>query len=97
MYFLPPVNIFWILADVLQIVFLLIIVEVIVSWGVMFGSISPSKPWVRTLRKVTDPLLEPFRKLAPPHKLRGIDISPLIAIILIQILQGILFRMGQSG
>ena len=97
MYFLPLTNIFWILADLLQVVFLLIIVEVIVSWGIMFGSISPYKPWVRTLRKITDPILEPFRKLLPPQKLRGFDISPLIAIILIQILQGILFKMGQSG
>ena len=97
MYFLPLTNIFWILADLLQVVFLLIIVEVIVSWGIMFGSISPYKPWVRTLRKITDPILEPFRKLVPPQKLRGFDISPLIAIILIQILQGILFKMGQSG
>lgn len=92
--FLPPTNIFWILADLLQLVFILIIVEVIVSWGVMFGSISPHKPWVRTLRKMTDPILEPFRRIAPPYKMRGIDISPLIAIILIQILQGLLTRMG---
>jgi YggT family protein len=96
-YFLPLTNIFWILADLLQVVFLLIIVEVIVSWGIMFGSISPYKPWVRTLRKITDPILEPFRKLVPPQKLRGFDVSPLIAIVLIQILQGILFKMGQSG
>ena len=94
--FLPPTNIFWILADLFQLVFLLIIAEVIVSWGIMFGSISPYKPWVRTLRKLTDPILEPFRRLAPPYKLKGIDISPLIAIILIQILQGILTRMGSG-
>jgi len=94
--FLPPTNIFWIAADLLQIVFFLILAEVIVSWAIMFGSVSPYKPWVRTLRKVTDPVLEPFRKMVPPHKLRGIDISPLIAIILIQILQGILTRLGSG-
>jgi YggT family protein len=92
--FLPPDNIFWILADLLQIVFILIIADVIVSWAIMFGSISPSRPWVRTLRKLTDPILEPFRRLVPPQKLRGIDISPLIAIILIQILQGVLTQLG---
>ena len=94
--FLPPTNLFWIVADLLQIVFLLILADVIVSWAVMFGSVSPYKPWVRTLRKLTDPILQPFRKMVPPHKLRGIDISPLIAIILIQILQGILTRLGSA-
>ena len=94
--FLPPTNIFWILADLLQIVFLVILTEVIVSWGIMFGSISPYRPWVRNLRKLTDPVLEPFRKMAPPHKMRGIDLSPMIAMILIYILQGILTRLGSG-
>ena len=80
----------------LQLVVLVIIAEVIVSWGIMFGSISPHRPWVRTLRKMTDPILEPFRRIAPPHKMRGFDISPIVAIILMQILQGILTRLGQG-
>jgi YggT family protein len=95
--FLPFTNLFWILANLLQIVYILIIAEVIVSWGIMFGSISPYKPWVRTLRKITDPMLEPFRRMVPPHKLRGIDISPLIAMILLSIIQGILTQLGQGG
>src|SRR5438874_1148842 len=70
--FLPPDNIFWIIADVLQVLVILIVVEVIVSWAVMFGSVSPYRPWVRTLRKITDPLLEPIRRLVPPHKMRGL-------------------------
>jgi len=92
--FAPPVNIFWILADLLQVLVIIILAEVIVSWLVMFGSVSPSRPWVRTLRKIADPFLGPFRQLIPPSKLGGIDISPIIAILLISILQGVLFRLG---
>jgi YggT family protein len=62
----------------------------------MFGSISPYRPWVRTLRRVTSPMLEPFRRLAPPHKLRGLDVSPLLAILAIQILQGLLTQIGRN-
>jgi len=94
LYFLPPTNLFWILADLLQILVILILAEVVVSWLVMFGSVSPYRPWVRNLRKATDPFLAPLRQLAPPGKMGGIDISPIIAIILISILQGILTRLG---
>ena len=96
-YFLPPTNIFWILADLLQALVLVILVEVAVSWLVMMGSVRPYQPWVRTLRKVTDPILEPFRQLVPPRKLGGIDISPIFAIILIQIIQGVLSRLGRGA
>ena len=92
--FLPPTNVFFIIADLLQVLVLLVIAEVIVSWMVMFGTISSYQPWVRTLRKVTGPVLEPFRRIIPPHKLRGLDISPILAILIIQIVQGILTRLG---
>ena len=92
--FAPPTNIFWILADVLQVLVLVILFEVAVSWLIMMGSVKPYQPWVRTLRKITDPFLAPFRQIVPPSKLGGIDISPIFAIILIQILEGVLFRLG---
>ena len=97
MYLVPPTNIFWILADILEIVFVLIIINVILSWGIMMGSVSRFKPWVRNLFKLTDPILEPFRKIVPPHILKGIDISPFIAGFLIQVVQGFLYRAGSGG
>lgn len=92
-------NPFWILANVLEVLVILILVEVILSWAMMFGArgVSPHHPWVRTLRRVTDPVLEPFRRLVPPHKMRGFDISPILAIIVIQIVQRILFQAGASA
>ena|SRR2546423_8816714 len=92
--FLPPTNLFWILADLLQMLVILILAEVVVSWLIMMGSVTPYRPWVRTLRKITDPFLAPFRQLVPPQKLGGIDISPIIAIILINIVQNVLFKLG---
>jgi YggT family protein len=97
--FAPPTNVFWILADVLQVLVILIFVEVLVSWAYMFGvrGASPYSPWVRNLRKVTDPILNPFRRLVPPYKLRGLDISPFLAILVIQIVEGFLFKLGLNS
>lgn len=97
MSFLPPNNLFWILADALELMVLLIIAGVLVSWGVALRKISPYKPWVRTIGKITDPFLDPFRRLAPPHRLGGLDISPILAIVVIEILQRLLFQMGAGG
>jgi len=93
---LPFTNPFWILADILQILVLLILIEVIISWAMMLGArgISPYHPWVRTLRKITNPVLEPFRRLVPPYKLHGVDISPILAILAIQILMDFLVKAG---
>ena len=97
MTFVPPINIFWILADALQVLVFLIIVEVIISWAMMMGAlgISPYTPWVRTLRKITNPILNPFRRLVPPYKLNGFDISPILAILAINLIMGFLFTAGR--
>jgi YggT family protein len=93
--FIPPTNVFFLLADLLQLLVILIIVEVLVSWAIMFGSVSARKPWVIALRKVTDPIMEPFRKIIPPNVMGGLDISPILAIILINILMNLLWKLGR--
>jgi len=32
---------------------------------------------------LTEPVLKPFRRIIPPYKLGGIDLSPIFAILLI--------------
>jgi uncharacterized protein YggT (Ycf19 family) len=107
--FLPPSNLFFIIADVLQILVILIFVEVIRSFANMFGvkNTSTYTPWVRTLHRIVLPVLEPFRRLwdalinsfsrssrSSSYALRRIDLSPMLALIAIQIVQGILFKLG---
>jgi YggT family protein len=94
MTFLPPTNFFFILADILQILVYLIIIEVLVSWAVTFGKVSSRAIWVITLRRITDPVLGPFRKVLPSRGLGGLDISPILAIVLINILMGLLTKLG---
>jgi YggT family protein len=56
-----------------------------------FFPISPSSPLaavVQFLYRVTEPVLAPIRRVLPP--MGGLDLSPLVVIIAIQILAGII-------
>lgn len=64
--------------------YLLIIIRIFLSW-------IPNIDWLyqpfAALRSITDPFLNIFRGIIPP--IGGmLDISPIVAIILLQILQG---------
>jgi len=51
---------------------------------------SPLAPVVRILHQATEPVLAPVRRMLPP--MGGLDLSPLVVIIGLQILAGILIR-----
>ena len=56
-----------------------ILIQVIVSW-INPGAYNPA---VSLLYSLTEPVLRPFRRLIPP--LSGLDLSPLVALIAIQL------------
>jgi YggT family protein len=56
-----------------------IIIAVLISWV----SPDPRNPIVRFLWGVTEPLFRPFRRLVPPSRTGGIDISPLFVLAII--------------
>ena len=71
---------------VLSVLFLLrwlIIIAAVISWV----SPDPRNPIVRFLYRTTEPILRPFRKILPPRRTGGIDISPILAILLIVFLE----------
>lgn len=66
--------------------YLLIIIRIFLSWIQTIDWNQQPFNWVRS---VTDPFLNIFRGIIPP--IGGmLDISPVIAIILLQILQGVI-------
>ena len=74
--------------------YIIIILRIFLSWIQTIDW--DSQPFV-FIRSITDPFLNIFRGIIPP--IGGmLDISPVIAIILLQILQGLivgmLFRLG---
>jgi YggT family protein len=69
----------WLLHNVLIIYTFVILIHALLSWV----RPDPFNPIVRTLARVSDFILDPLRRLVPSHTL-GIDLSPLLAILLLQ-------------
>jgi len=74
----------------IQIYSFLILIRVLLSW-VNPNPYRPTldHPIIRTLNQITDPFLEPFRRLIPPIG-GAIDISPVVALIVLEIARRIL-------
>ena len=72
----------------------LLIIQAIMSWLINFGIINTQSNFVNMigsfLYKVTEPLLRPIRKLLP--EFGGVDISPVILIMLLIFLRNLLFE-----
>lgn len=67
------------LAQFLTFYFVLLIIRILLSW---FPSVDWGKAPFSILSQLTDPYLNLFRRIIPP--LGGIDLSPMLAIFLLQ-------------
>jgi YggT family protein len=67
-----------------------IILRAVISWV----RPDPNNAFIRNLVAVTEPVLKPLRALIPPRVLAGIDVSPFVAIVLIQIVRYLLLAMA---
>ena len=61
-----------------------IIARALLSWFNM----DPSSPLIQALNAITEPILDPIRRIMPRFGM--LDLSPLVAIILLQILGSVL-------
>ena len=79
----------WLIYYILNLFFWLIIAVVVLSWLVAFNVVNGNNPYVRqisyALRRLTEPVLGPVRRLLPD--LGGIDVSPILVLIALQFLQ----------
>ena len=73
------------LLRILNIYILILFIRVIISWI----RPNPYHPFVRLVYQVTEPVLEPIRRVIPPIGM-GLDISPVVAFILISIIKRII-------
>lgn len=76
-------NLLSAVAKILNIVLILymwiVIIRAVLSWVNI-----PSLYEVNViLYRLTEPVLRPIRKLVPPHRVGGIDISPIILVLVI--------------
>lgn len=81
----------YVLNLVFQILSLAIIARALISWF----PISPHHPIVIFLNQITEPFLAPLRRLLPMAG--GLDLSPLVALILLQVLERILISILVGG
>lgn len=76
---------------VFSILGLLILARVIISWLPMAGvQVDPYNPVIRLIFDVTDPILNPFRRYLT---FSSIDFSPLIALLVLRIIQQVLMEL----
>jgi YggT family protein len=82
-----------VLCIVLTVYTLILLVQVILSWAVLFGFRPPFSGPVRTiidlLDDVTQPVLRPLRRLIPPVRAGGMgfDLSVLVAFVILAVLR----------
>ena len=86
---------FWLLTTVLDIYIWILIAGAILSWLVAFNVVNTRNRFVYMLGdflyRVTEPALRPIRRVLP--NLGGIDLSPLVLILLLLFLQQVLNRL----
>ena len=95
--------IFWLAGEIIHLLIFAIIAAVVMSMLIAFGVANPRNQFVYTvsdfLNRLTDPILNPIRRFMP--NLGNIDISPIIAILLLQALQMVLgdvfIRLANAG
>jgi YggT family protein len=83
---------FGILNLLLNVLWWIIIIQVVLSWLVAFNVLNTSsqglRAFVEALERITAPIYRPIRKVLPDFG--GIDFSPLVLLILIQVVQMLL-------
>jgi YggT family protein len=84
----------WLIGTVLQLYIDLLIVGAILSWLIAFGIVNVRNRLVAMVAdfctRLTDPLLRPIRRYIP--SLGGIDISPMVLILLIMFIQRLMYE-----
>lgn len=76
----------WLLLQLINIYFWIVVAAVIVSWLTAFGVINVHNQFARSALRVLDALTEPvfrqIRRVIPP--ITGLDFSPLIVLLALQ-------------
>lgn len=89
----PLVNL---IATLITLYVWVLIISVVMSWLVAFNVINTHNRYVYlaldVLNRLTEPALRPIRRLLP--NLGGIDISPIILILLLYFVRDVLYRLA---
>ncbi len=81
---------FALLALLIQIYTFILLIRILITW---IPNLDPYNPVVQFLFQITEPVLEPARKLIPPIGM--IDISPIVVFIILGIIQRLLLDLAR--
>lgn len=88
-------SIVWLINTVLNLYVWILIIGAVLSWLIAFNVVNMRNRFVGMIedfcRRVTEPVLAPIRRFVP--SLGGIDISPMILILLIMFIQRLLIEV----
>lgn len=79
------------LVALIRVIFELLTLAIVARAFLSFAPLSPYHPLVRFLFQVTEPIMAPLRRYIPP--LGMMDFTPLVAIILLQVIQRLLITL----
>jgi YggT family protein len=83
------IAVFNVIDLLLQVMTWIIIIQAILSWLVAFNVINTYNSFVRqllyALRRITDPLYRPIRRILPDFG--GLDFSPMVVLLLLYVLR----------
>jgi YggT family protein len=76
-----------VLVALLRVYSIILFIRVLLTW---FPNIDYNNPFVKFLHQVTEPVLEPVRRVLPPY--RGWDFSALVVLVAISLISNVLLR-----
>jgi YggT family protein len=82
----------WLISTIINIFIFVLIVQVIMSWLIAFNVVNTRNRFVYMVAdiayKITEPVLRPIRRILP--NFGGIDLSPVVLILLLGFIQRLL-------
>ena len=90
---------FWLITTVIDLYIWVIIIGAVLSWLVAFNVVNTRNRFVWAvgdfIHRISEPALRPIRSILP--NLGGIDLSPLVLILLLVFAKQVLSRLYVSG
>jgi YggT family protein len=73
---------------IFQLLTILVVIRVLLSW---VPSVDYGHPLISLIVRMTDPILKPVQRILPP--MGGLDLSPIIAILLLNLVGQLLHQL----
>ncbi len=76
-------------STIINIYFFIVIIAALITWV----SPDPYNPIVQILRRLTEPVFRLVRRVLPFVVIQGVDLSPVVVLIALQVVQQLLWEL----